>query len=186
MSPPDFFFLCDAGRRAWPLFASPCATCAAACAFTALRSCGQPLKIIDREGNPTTYSYDAINRLLTTTTALPATTAFQYDPVGNRTAITDANGHTTTFAYDKVNRQISETYPDLSNNTITWTYDQVGNVITRTDQKSQITTYTYSDLYFLMSRAYPQRKYGHFHLRSVWSRPQRFTLKLPACVLKLE
>jgi RHS repeat-associated protein len=115
---------------------------------------GNQVKVIDREGNPATYSYDAINRLLTITTALPATTTFQYDPVGNRTAIIDANGHTTTFAYDKVNRKISETYPDLSNNTITWTYDQVGNVITRTDQESQITTYSYSDLYFLLSRAY--------------------------------
>ncbi len=115
---------------------------------------GNLVKMIDREGNPTTYTYDAINRLLTTTNALPATTTFQYDPVGNRTAITDANGHTTTFAYDKVNRKISETYPDLSNNAITWTYDQVGNVITRTDQKSQVTTYTYSDLYFLLSRTY--------------------------------
>ena len=61
-----------------------------------------------------------------------------------------------------MNRKISETYPDLSNNTITWTYDQVGNVITRTDQKSQITTYTYSDLYFLLSRAYPQRSTDTF------------------------
>jgi RHS repeat-associated protein len=115
---------------------------------------GNLLKVLDREGNPTTYTYDAINRRLTVTDAQPATTSFQYDPVGNLLAITDANGHITSFAYDQVNRKISETYPDLSHNTITWTYDQVGNIITRADQKSQITTYTYSDLYFLLSRTY--------------------------------
>jgi RHS repeat-associated protein len=115
---------------------------------------GNRLRMIDREGNPTTYSYDAINRLLCTTTALPAMTCFQYDRVGNLTAIIDANNHKTKFAYDKVNRKISETYPDLSNNTVTWIYDQVGNVTTRTDQKGQITTYAYSDLYFLLSRTY--------------------------------
>ena len=118
---------------------------------------GNLLKVLDREGNPTKYTYDAINRRLTVTDAQqpqPGTTQFQYDPVGNLLAITDANGHITSFAYDQVNRKISETYPDLSHNTITWTYDRVGNVMTRTDQKSQITTYTYSDLYFLLSRSY--------------------------------
>ena len=115
---------------------------------------GNRLRMIDREGNSTTYSYDAINRQISITDAQPATTTFQYDPVGNRTGIIDANGHKTTFAYDKVNRKISETYPDLSHNTVVWAYDAVGNVISRTDQKSQITTYTYSDLYFLLGRAY--------------------------------
>ena len=54
-----------------------------------------------------------------------------------------------------MNRKISETCPDLSNNTIFWSYDMVGNVMMRTDQKSQVTNYTYSDLYFLLSRSYP-------------------------------
>ena len=115
-----------------------------------LRSRRQPVEGARPRGNPTTYTYDAINRRLTITDAQPATTSYPVRP-GRQSdsAITDANGHTTSFAYDTVNRKISETYPDLSHNTITWTYDKVGNVMTRTDQKSQITTYTYSDLYFL-------------------------------------
>jgi YD repeat-containing protein len=54
-----------------------------------------------------------------------------------------------------VNRNTSETYPELSNNTINWTYDMVANVMMRTDQKLQVTNYAYSDLYFLLSRSYP-------------------------------
>ena len=116
---------------------------------------GNLLKTVDRKGNPTTYSYDAINRQVSITDAQPATTSFQYDPVGNGIKITDANGHSTSFAYDAVNRKTSETYPDLANNTVTWTYDKVGNVTSRTDQKLQTTTYNYSDLYFLKKRVYP-------------------------------
>ena len=116
---------------------------------------GNLLKTTDRLSNTTTYTYDALNRRLTTTDAQPATTSFQYDAVGNLTALTDANTHTTTFVYDQVNRKISETYPDLSNNTIQWSYDGVGNIVSRTDQKGQVTNYAYSDLYFLLSRTYP-------------------------------
>ena len=116
---------------------------------------GNLLQVLDRENHPTTYTYDADNRRTTITDAQPATTTFQYDPVGNLLSVTDANNHTTSFTYDKVNRKLTETYPDLSNNTIIWTYDMVGNVLTRTDQKSQLTTYAYSDLYFLLSRSYP-------------------------------
>ena len=115
---------------------------------------GNLLKNTDRNGNATAYSYDAINRRIIMTDAQPATTLYQYDPVGNLVKLTDANGHATSFAYDAVNRRVSETYPDLSNNTINWTYDSVGNLKTRTDQKLQTTTYSYSDLYFLASRAY--------------------------------
>ena len=116
---------------------------------------GNRLSIIDRNGNPTTYTYDAINRRITITDAQPATTKLQYDNVGNLTKLTDANGHTTSFVYDAVNRGISETYPDLTHNTVAYTYDAVGNRIGRTDQKGQTTSYTYSDLYFLLQRTYP-------------------------------
>jgi RHS repeat-associated protein len=116
---------------------------------------GNLLQVLDRSSNPTTYTYDADNRRTTITDAQPATTTFAYDGVGNLLSLTDANGHITGFGYDQVNRKISETYPDLTNNTVFWTYDMVGNVVTRTDQKSQVTNYTYSDLYFLLSRSYP-------------------------------
>src|ERR1017187_3344432 len=80
---------------------------------------------------------------------------YQYDNVGNVVALTDANGHVSPFTYEAVNRRISEKYPDLSHNTVTYTYDAVGNRLSRTDQKGQKTTYTYSDLYFLLRRTYP-------------------------------
>src|ERR1035437_541775 len=116
---------------------------------------GNLLSIIDREGNTTTYTYDAINRRITMTDAQPATTQYQYDNAGNLLKLTDANLHATSYSYDAVNRRLTEKYPDLSHNTITYTYDAVGNRISRTDQKGQTTTYTYSDLYYLLQRTYP-------------------------------
>ena len=98
---------------------------------------GNLLSIIDREGNTTTYTYDAINRRITMTDAQPATTQYQYDNVGNLLKLTDANLHATSYTYDAVIRRLTEKYPDLTHNTITYTYDMVGNRISRTD------TFTY-------------------------------------------
>ena len=41
---------------------------------------GNLLKVIDRDGNPTTYTYDAINRRITITDAQPATTTLPVRP----------------------------------------------------------------------------------------------------------
>jgi RHS repeat-associated protein len=116
---------------------------------------GNLLNVTDRNNHLTSYTYDAINRRITLTDAQPATTRFQYDNVGNLLKLTDANGHATSYTYDALNRRLSETYPDLTHNTVSYTYDAVGNRISRTDQKGQITTYAYSDLYFLLQRTYP-------------------------------
>jgi YD repeat-containing protein len=114
---------------------------------------GNLLKTIDRNGNATTYVYDAINRRISVTDALGNITQSQYDPVGNLIKLSDANGHATQYTYDPVNRPSTETYADgLSRS---YTYDPVGNLITRTDQIGQITNYAYSDLYFLIGRSYP-------------------------------
>ena len=109
----------------------------------------------DRNGNTTTYTYDAINRRTSMTDALGVghTTHWQYDPVGNLTVLTDADGHATQYFYDAVNRTKQETYPDSLSRS--YAYDSVGNLLTRTDQIGQVTNYTYSDLYFLLGRSYP-------------------------------
>jgi len=71
----------------------------AASADTALRQA-----VTDQDGNTTTYSYDALNRLTGAQTkagggAVTATYAYAYDGANNRTSQT-VNGATTAYSYD--------------------------------------------------------------------------------------
>lgn len=55
--------------------------------------------------NPaTTFTYDALGRLLTTTDPWNRTTTLTYDNAGNIATSTDALSHDTTFTYDPKNR----------------------------------------------------------------------------------
>lgn len=44
-------------------------------------------------GNSTTYTYDAVNRLLTDTNQLGFSRSFVYDAVDNRVEMIDRNNH---------------------------------------------------------------------------------------------
>ena len=58
------------------------------------------------------------------------TTAYQYDPVGNRTQMTDRKGQVHTYTYDQANRL---TQTSAGGQTISYTYDPNGNRLTLTD-----------------------------------------------------
>jgi len=84
----------------------------------------------DANGNTTTYTYDALNRMVTVTTPRVAnaagnsvnyTTSYAYDGVGNRISVIDNNGNRTDTVYNSNNlvRQVT----DASGNITQFAYD---------------------------------------------------------------
>lgn len=101
----------------------------------------------------TSYTYDAAGRVLSRTNAAGATTTFEYDLLGQRTAVVDALGRRTTTGYDDAGHVVRTTYPDGS--TESATYDVVGNAVTSTDRAGRVTTFTYDNLNRLVKTTLP-------------------------------
>ena len=97
------------------------------------------------DGTVTTYTYDPSWKKLTETlnsgTSYAATTSFTYDNVGSVATSTDALGGITTFTYDLLKRRTA--VQDPLNRTTRSTYDAVGNLLTRTAPDNTVTTHTY-------------------------------------------
>jgi RHS repeat-associated protein len=94
-------------------------------------SADQPISIVeppDKAGDPqrnTTYTYDPVGNLLTTT-----------EPNGNVTA--DPTDFVTTYGYDQVNQMVSMT--DSTGGKVTTQFDAAGNVVTMVDARKNATT----------------------------------------------
>jgi YD repeat-containing protein len=80
---------------------------------------GNRTSTTDADGNTTTYTYDALNRLLTLTTprvtnaagnTVNYNTSYAYDGVGNRISVIDNNGNRTDTVYNSNNllRQVTD------------------------------------------------------------------------------
>jgi RHS repeat-associated protein len=107
--------------------------------------------------NPaTTFTYDTLGRLLTTTDPLNRTTTLTYDAAGNVATSTDALNRVTTFEYDAKNRLKKVTDP--LNGITQYTYDGNGNLLTVTDAKNQSTTFAYDSRNRLISTTDPLGK----------------------------
>lgn len=107
--------------------------------------------------NPaTTFTYDALGRLLTTTDPLNRTTTLTYDNTGNVATSKDALNRITTFEYDVKNR-LKKVIDPLSGET-RYTYDGNGNLLTVKDAKNQTTTFAYDDRNRLLSTTDPLGK----------------------------
>jgi RHS repeat-associated protein len=96
-----------------------------------------------------TTTYDSLNRKTGETDPLTHTQSWTYDSASNLTQYTDQNGHVSTFAHDPMGRMTSETLPDSTGvtSTYTFTYDKVGNqtseIIPITSTQSTTTYDTY-------------------------------------------
>jgi RHS repeat-associated protein len=109
---------------------------------------GNVLKITDPDGRIVANTYDALNRLLTTTqdpnstgyTGLNIIVTNTYDEVGNKTKVKDGKNQETLFEYDGLNRNTKITDPAA--NFVTFGFNPV-NKISRTDSLDQVTNYTY-------------------------------------------
>ena len=84
----------------------------------------------DHLGRTTTFTYDAMSRLVQTTDALGQKTKVAYDGDGNVVSRTDALGRKTTYAFDSMNRMIDTT--DALGVDNHQTYDAFGNLASST------------------------------------------------------
>jgi RHS repeat-associated protein len=84
----------------------------------------------DGTGRTTTYTYDALDRTTRLAYGGGSSVTDTYDADGNRTAVTDGTG-TTTLTYDGLNRVTKVAYPGGS--TVSYSYDAAGNLVSRTD-----------------------------------------------------
>jgi YD repeat-containing protein len=104
---------------------------------------GNRTQITDPLGTITTNSYDALNRLATTTD--PAgTTQYGYDGIDQLTSVTDPRNLVTSYTIDGLGNTAQQISPDTGNTSNT--YDDDGNLLTRTDAKGQTTSYQYDAL----------------------------------------
>jgi YD repeat-containing protein len=101
----------------------------------------------------TTYAYDTLGRLVTTTNALEGTSVTHYDAVGRRSETIDAEGNATTYSYDGAGRLITTTNA-LTGTTAT-TYDALGRRTATTDPLGNTSVYTYDAAGRLAAQADP-------------------------------
>ncbi|HUM67575.1 MAG TPA: PKD domain-containing protein [Chloroflexota bacterium] len=104
------------------------------CSVTTYDSLGRQLSSKDALGNVTSYGYDSLGRLVTTTRTLdgqPVISVTGYDVLGRRISQTNAEGHTTYFLYDNLGRLIASRSPEgVTSSTV---YDAAGQAIASTD-----------------------------------------------------
>jgi YD repeat-containing protein len=109
----------------------------------AYNSQGNVIKVTDGRSNPTTYSFDALNRGTGSTDALGDITTITLDAAGNVTKVqaptpAGQTARTTTYAYDSMNR-LGTVTDALGQQTI-FGHDSDGNVTTVKDPLGRLTT----------------------------------------------
>ncbi len=84
----------------------------------------------------TTFVYDSVNRVSSSTDADNKPTTFEYDALSRTTTVIDALNQRYEFAYDLVGRQTGVTRGGVS---MSYQYDAAGNRTQRTDYGSFVT-----------------------------------------------
>jgi RHS repeat-associated protein len=120
------------------------------------------------------YSYDALNRLISLTQTKSGQTLASYtytlSPNGTRTKVVNADGSSVSWTYDNASRLTGETDQDQHGTTTfqaSYAYDAVGNRTSATIN-GQTTTYTYNTLDQLTSAGSTQYSYdGRGNLTTV-------------------
>ncbi|MHB8064329.1 MAG: hypothetical protein ACYDG2_17145, partial [Ruminiclostridium sp.] len=126
---------------------------------------GNKLTERNERGYETSYSYDKLNRVESTTDAEKNTFRLTYDHAGNKLSETNAKGDTMTYAYDKLNRPVTVT--DAYNKIISAkVYDANGNISKEIDAEGYLSAdndearygilYTYNLANLLITKATPK------------------------------
>ncbi len=116
---------------------------------------GNRTSMIDPTGL-TTYSYDALNRLISMTNNKGQTTTFTYDALGRRTSMTHTNGVVTSYTYDAASQllNIGHQLGAITINSFAYTYDRVGNRNSKSDNNGTA-NYSYDALNRLVQAMNP-------------------------------
>ncbi len=88
---------------------------------------GRLLRVVDGNGNPTQYDYDAFDRPNLITHADNSSESRSYDPASRITSSTTRSAATFTYGYDDLNRLRSRSTPE---EVATFTYDLGGRMTT--------------------------------------------------------
>lgn len=92
---------------------------------------GRVSKQIDGLGKITTFDYNELDQLVSTTDPLQRLTRRTYDPAGNLSTVVDALNRTTTYSYDEANRTTQIAYSD-GTPTESYVYDAAGQLVRST------------------------------------------------------
>ena len=117
---------------------------------------GNRLTMTQPDGNTTTDTYDADNRLVKDVNAAGDTTITTYDGVGNVITVTEPNLNVVANSYDVLNRVIQVT--DSVGLVDSYAYDPVGNRTKVTDGDDHSTSYAYDALNRLVTVTDPLGK----------------------------
>jgi len=141
---------------------------------------GNLLSLTHFSGVVTSYTYDALNRLLSRSTPGEAAVSFTYTATGKRATMTDASG-TTAYSYDSQDRLVQKATPE---GTLNYAYDAAGNLAsmasadgivnvsytwdsqnrlnTVVDSRTGTTTYTYDNASNVATVTYPNGQQATF------------------------
>jgi RHS repeat-associated protein len=105
---------------------------------------GNLIRLVDGNGNPTAFVYDALDRLTSSTNAEQETTLFAYDGEGNLIRRTNPRSFSTTWRYDGNNRMVE--LRDAADNPTTYVYDPAGNLTDEIDAYGVVTHHQFNEL----------------------------------------
>jgi RHS repeat-associated protein len=105
---------------------------------------GNRLSVIDPNANATTFVYDALNRVTTSTNAEGEKTTMKYDKAGNVASVKAPNLNVTKNTYD-ANDRVTQV-KDLDGVISKYTYDAAGNQLTEKDGNNNTTRFAYDEL----------------------------------------
>jgi RHS repeat-associated protein len=111
---------------------------------------------LDPGGHVTTFAYDDLKRLRTSTVTVGSetlTTTYEYDEHDNLISVTDPNGLVTTHTYGDLGWTLSTTSPDTG--TTVYEYDKAGNLTESTDANEIAVGRSYDELNRLIGITYP-------------------------------
>ncbi|TWU32833.1 dockerin type I domain-containing protein [Novipirellula artificiosorum] len=107
---------------------------------------GNLSRVMDAEGNVTSFEFDAMHRMVNDTNKFGSRT-YTYDPAGNPTRYVDRNGRVTVRHYDGNSRLLQEDWLDATGsttNSLSFTYDVLGRM-TNASRGEASNTFAFAD-----------------------------------------
>jgi len=117
---------------------------------------GRRLTVTNELSHTNTFTYDAMNRVLTAKDNLNGMVTSTCDAAGNLETVTDALGKVTTYSYDAANRPTSVV--DAVSGTTIYAYDANGNRTSVANPRGKTTTYVYDALNRVTSSTDPNNR----------------------------